>query len=235
MNNWQALEQRIADRVKLSRRAVAVAFLDHEPHGVQKFSGVMPSGCSFWRLASDGAAFYTVPADHFNCPVGSHTHRIALPPEREPEMHQTLKLMFDVSYILPADVPQIPQLTASPRAIVYAPLGQTPVAPDVVILAGSPSAIMLLNEAAQRAGATCTSALGRPTCMALPAAIGAGAAMSLGCIGNRVYTSLPDDDLYLAVKGNALEKFADALDVIASANQQLAAYAAGRRQSLATA
>jgi uncharacterized protein (DUF169 family) len=235
MNIWQALEQRIADRVKLSRRAVAVAFLDREPPGVQKFAGVMPAGCSFWRLAADGAAFYTVPADHFNCPVGSHTHRIALPPEREPEMQQTLGLMFDVGYIQPADLPQIPQLADSPRAIVYAPLGQTPVAPDVVILAGSPSAIMLLNEAALRAGAGSTPALGRPTCMALPAAIASGAAMSLGCIGNRIYTSLPDDELYLAVKGSVLEKFADALEVIASANQHLAAYAAGRRQSLATA
>jgi uncharacterized protein (DUF169 family) len=149
-------------------------------------------------------------------------------------MRQTLGLMFDVGYILPADVPQIPQLAKSPRFIVYAPLGEAPVEPDVVIFAGVPSAIMLLNEATQRSGAAATPALGRPTCMALPAAIAAGAAMSLGCIGNRVYTGLPEDDLYLAVKGSALEKFAGALDVIASANQQLAAYATGRRQSLAT-
>jgi len=235
MNPWASLEQRIARRVRLGRRAVAVTFLDHEPRDVPKFAGAMPSGCSFWRLAADDGAFYTVPADHFNCPVGSHTHRIALPPEREPEMQQTLGLMFDVGYILPADVPQIPQLAAPPRAVVYAPLGEAPVAPDVVIFAGPPSAVMLLHEAAQRAGATGAPALGRPTCMALPAAMEAGAAMSFGCIGNRVYTSLPDDDLYFAVKGSVLEKFAAALDVIASANLRLGSYATDRRQSLATA
>ena len=61
---------------------MAVTFLDTQPEGIEKFSGTEPAGCSFWRLAAAGRAFYTVPADHFNCAVGAYTHNVRLPPER---------------------------------------------------------------------------------------------------------------------------------------------------------
>ena len=71
MANWKELEKKFAARLALGRRPVAVTFLDAEPAGVPKFSGTEPAGCSFWRLAAAGRTFYTVPADHFNCAVGS--------------------------------------------------------------------------------------------------------------------------------------------------------------------
>ena len=43
--------------------------------------------------------------------------------------------------------------------------------------------------------------LGRPSCMALPAALAHGTVSSLGCIGNRVYTGLGEDELYVVVPG----------------------------------
>ena len=46
--------------------------------------------------------------------------------------------------------------------------------------------------------------LGRPTCMALPAAMAHGSVISSGCIGNRVYTGLGDDELYLMIPGPRL-------------------------------
>ena len=59
---------------------------------------------------------------------------------------------------------------------------------------------MRLQEAAARAGAASSlPLLGRPTCMALPAAMAHGSVMSAGCIGNRVYTDLGDDELYLMI------------------------------------
>lgn len=129
-----------------------MAFLDAVPVDVKKFDGTEPSGCSFWRLAADGGVFYTVAENHFNCAVGAYTHNIALSPERQKETEQTLKMMFDLGYVKPEEVPQIPRLRKAPAAIVYAPLGEAPVAPDVVLFACGPSAAMLLNEAANRAG-----------------------------------------------------------------------------------
>jgi uncharacterized protein (DUF169 family) len=233
--NWNELEQRIGAAVKLARRPVAVAFVDTAPANVERFSGTEPSGCSFWRLAGGGRVFYTVPENHFNCAVGAYTHNISLSPEREKETEQTLKMMFDLGYVKPEEVPQIPRLTKAPAAIVYAPLGESPVAPDVVLFACKPAGAMLLNEAANRAGvASGAPPLGRPTCMALPASLQHGAILSLGCVGNRVYTGLGEDEMYLVLRGRDLGAVADALGVIGAANAALNDYAKARREQLAT-
>jgi len=232
---WKNLETKIGGAVKLARRPVAVAFLDRAPEGVDRFAGTEPSGCSFWRLAAAGRVFYTVPDNHFNCAVGAYTHNIPLSAEREKETEQTLKMMFELGYVKPEEIPQIPRLEKTPAAIVYAPLGEAPVAPDVVLFACKPSAAMLLNEAANRAGvASGAPALGRPTCMALPASLAHGAMLSLGCIGNRVYTGLGEDEMYVVLRGSDLGRVADALTTIVDANTALKEYASGRRAQLAT-
>jgi len=234
-SKWKEIEQRIASAVKLPRRPVAVSFLDAAPANVQKFSGSEPSGCSYWRLAAEGRVFYTVLADHFNCAVGAYTHNISLSPEREKETQQTLKMMFELNYVKPEEVPTIPRLAKAPAAIAYAPLGDSPFAPDVVLFSCKPSAAMLLNEAANRAGvASGAPALGRPTCMALPASLQHGAILSLGCIGNRIYTGLGEDEVYVVFRGRDLAIVADALGTIVSANAALSEYAVDRRRHLAS-
>jgi uncharacterized protein (DUF169 family) len=140
ISTWNDLERRIAAAVKLARRPVAIAFLDAAPDSVQKFSGTEPSGCSFWRLAAEGRVFYTVPENHFNCAVGAYTQNIALSNERAGETEQTLKMMFDLGYVRPEEVTQIPRLAQAPNVIVYAPLGASPVAPDVGLFACKPAA-----------------------------------------------------------------------------------------------
>ena len=233
--DWKKLEQRVAAVIKPGRRAVAVTFLDAAPTSATKFAGTEPSGCSFWRLAAEGRTFYTVPENHFNCAVGAYTHNIALSPEREKETEQTLKMMFDLGYVKPEEVPQIPRLAKSPKAILYSPLGEVSATPDVVLFACKPAGAMLLQEAANRAGiGTGMPALGRPTCMALPASLQHGTITSLGCIGNRVYTGLAEDELYVVVRGKDLATIADALKTIESANAALLNYAQGRRKELAS-
>jgi uncharacterized protein (DUF169 family) len=71
--------------------------------------------------------------------------------------------------------------------------------------------------------------------MALPASAQAGSIVSLGCMGNRVYTGLGEDELYFVVRGKDLAGLADALDVITGANNALQQYAQGRRGELASA
>jgi uncharacterized protein (DUF169 family) len=235
MADLEQLEQRIAAAVKLSRRPVAVSFLDAVPANVDKFDGSEPSSCSFWRLAAAGRVFYTLPENHFNCAVGAYTHNIALSPEREKETGETLKFMFDLGYVKPEEVPQIPRLANTPVVIVYGPLGEMPVAPSVVLFACKPSGAMLLSEAANRAGvASGAPALGRPTCMALPASLQMGAILSLGCIGNRVYTGLGEDEMYFVLRGADVAAVAEALGTITSANGALQQYAQGRRAELAS-
>ena len=113
--------------------------------------------------------------------------------------------MGGIGYVRMEEVPGIPTLPKTPGAVVYAPLGDTPLDPDVVLVAGRPGRLMLLLEAAGRAGvATQPGLLGRPTCMALPAALAGGTIASTACIGNRVYTDLGDDELYVTVPGRDL-------------------------------
>ena len=235
MANWKELEKQFAARLSLYRRPVAVTFLDMEPAGIETFSGTEPAGCSFWRLAAEGRAFYTVPADHFNCAVGAYTHNVQLPPERIQETETMLSMMFNLGYVRPEEVPGIPRLSKEPAAIIFAPLGDAPVAPSVVLFTCRTASAMLLNEAANRAGAgSALPILGRPSCMALPAAMLHGTVSSLGCIGNRVYTGLGEGDMYVVVPGAKIEVVSDALGVISTANTALEEFARGRQASLST-
>src|SRR5437773_12570807 len=202
MTDYRIVERQLTGALGLPRRPVAVAFRSSPPPGVPKFSGIVPSGCSFWRLAAAERTFYTVPADHHNCPIGSYTHNIPLPPERAAELPQTLGLMTELGYLKMEEVPGIPRLPQTPSVVIYAPLAEAPVDPDVVLVAGMPGRVMLLLAAALRAGVTAQpSMLGRPTCMALPAALAGGTTASTACIGNRIYTDLGDDELYVMVPG----------------------------------
>jgi uncharacterized protein (DUF169 family) len=233
--NYREMDHLFSSALGEGRRPVAVAFRDAAPEGVERFSGSEPSGCSYWRLAAAGRVFCTAPADHYNCPIGSYTHNIGLPKERASELDQTLSFMAGLGYIRMEEVPMIPRLDKTPGVVIYAPLGDTPVDPDAVLMAGPPGRIMLIQEAAQRAGLRAGAPLlGRPTCMAIPAALAGGFVLSAGCIGNRVYTDIGDDNLYAVIPARDLAAVAGALKTITAANAALLEYHRGRRQQLST-
>jgi uncharacterized protein (DUF169 family) len=144
--------------------------------------------------------------------------------------------MTSLGYLKMEEVPGIPVLKESPKHILFAPLGDTAVDPDVVLVVASASKLMLLEEAALRAGvASKLPLLARPTCMAIPAALEHGMVTSAGCIGNRVYTNIGDGELYAAIPGSALEQVAEELETIATANETLEQYHRGRQLQLSTA
>jgi uncharacterized protein (DUF169 family) len=234
MTDYASLQQMLVSTLALGRPPVAIAFRDTAPAGVAKLEGAQPSSCSFWRMAANGQTFYTVPSDHHNCPIGSYTHNIPLPAEREPELMQTLSLMSDIGYIRMEEVPGVPRLPQTPGVLIYSPLADAPTEPDVVLFAGRPGKLMLLQEAAQRAQQTVAPMLGRPTCMAIPASLAASAVVSsLGCVGNRVYTGVTDDEFYTVVSGKELASLAAQLGTIVAANMMLAEYHQGRKAAIA--
>lgn len=227
------IESSLTNALALNTRPVAVTFVDAPRAGIPEFSGEVPSGCTFWDLAAKGASFYTSPVNHYNCAVGCHTHNIPLPPERESELMDTVGFMVEIGYIKMEEVPGIPRLPKTPKYIAYAPLAEATSVPDVVILRGAPGKLMLLQEAAYRAGTKVDSPLlARPTCMGIPAAMSAGVTMSTGCIGNRVYTQLSDAELYVMVPGSEIERIADHLQTILAANATLTEYHTKRRAEL---
>jgi hypothetical protein len=137
MADYRSIERRVIEALGIGRRPVAVTFRETPPPGVLQFIGMEPSGCSFWRLAASGRTFYTVPSDHYNCAIGSYTHNICLPSDRAGELDQTLQFMTSIGYIKMEEIPGIHHLPQTPGVVIYAPLGDRPVDPDVVCSAKS--------------------------------------------------------------------------------------------------
>jgi uncharacterized protein (DUF169 family) len=70
--------------------------------------------------------------------------------------------------------------------------------------------------------------------MAVPAALASGVASSLGCVGNRVYTGVADEEFYAVIRGSDLVRLAEEINTITAANVMLAEYHRNRRAVLTT-
>jgi uncharacterized protein (DUF169 family) len=227
----------LSNLLGLRRPPVAIAFRPSAPAGVSRVTQAGPAGCAYWRLAAEGHVFYTEAADHHNCPVGSFTHGVELPPERASELESVVGTMVGLQYIRMEEVGALPRIARPWSVAVYAPLAAAPVDPDVVLVRGTARQIMLVAEAARAAGIGQEGpALGRPACSMIPEAMrGARGNTSLGCIGNRVYTGLGDDELYFTVPGSRVADLVARLETIVHANGELERYHEGRRESIGPA
>jgi uncharacterized protein (DUF169 family) len=212
----------------LSRQPIAVGFFDDAPAGIAQWSGgAVPAGCSFWSEAANGRTFYTAPEDHYNCAVGAYTHNIPQPAFRSTALNDTIDFMIESGYLQMAEVPMIPVLPKTPQFVAYGPVAERKFRADVVVIAARPAAMMMIYEAALRAGVgnIATPALGRPGCAVIPMAINSGAsAVSFGCKGNRTFTGLPDEEMYLAIPGTKWDAVVETLRTIASANATMEAH-----------
>jgi len=215
----------------LSSPPVAIAFRREPPLGVPRVAESLPSGCSYWSHAAAGHTFYTTPADHYACTVGAHTHGVALPPERAKEFTDVVGTMLGLEYLREEELPAIPHRSEPFGVAVYAPLREAAFEPDLVLVRGTPRQVMLLSEAARAVGAFDGGAtIGRPACAMLPYAESHGLAVtSLGCIGNRVYTGLGDDELYFTMPGAKVDAIVAKLETIVRANVALERFHAERR------
>lgn len=230
----QTAGRRMTELLGLTTAPVAVSFTAAAPAGVPRVAKAGPAGCAYWKQAAEGAVFYTEAADHYNCPVGSYTHGVTLPPERAKELEDVVGTMVGLQYIRIEEVAALPRRAEPFRVAVYAPLAQAPAPPDVVLVRGRARQIMLVAEAARGAGLEGDGAtLGRPACAMIPAALSRpDGVTSLGCIGNRVYTGLGDDELYFTIPGAKVGEVVERLEAVLHANRQLEQYHQGRRASL---
>lgn len=220
----------LIELLTLRSQPVAIKFQDTAPEGVSQIESAALSGCTYWKVAAEGRTFYTTASDHFGCPIGSYTHGIDLPEETAKQLEGMVGTMVQLEYINMAEVPGISQLGEKFGVAIYAPLTDAEFAADVILVSGNAKQIMLLAEAAQAAELACDSSMvGRPTCAAIPAVMKSGrTATNLGCIGNRVYTELPDDELYFAIAGSQLETIVNKLVTMVQANRELEKFHRGR-------
>jgi uncharacterized protein (DUF169 family) len=205
---------------------IAVAFQAGAPADLPRVEAAGPSGCTYWKLAAEGNMFYTEAADHYNCPIGSFTHGIDLPPTGVQELQALVDTMIGLEYIRQEEIPNIPRRDTAFGVALYAPLATAPFDADVVLVRGTAKQMMLVAEAAGAAGLSGGSALmGRPTCAMIPASMQSGyVTTSLGCIGNRVYTGLGDGEFYAAIPGSKLTLLVDKLATLVNANRELESF-----------
>jgi uncharacterized protein (DUF169 family) len=221
--------RQLQDMLGLRRAPVGVSFPATAPSGVPHVDAAGPSSCSYWRLAAEGRTFWTEAQDHYNCPIGAFTHGVDIPEGVKKELEGVVSTMLGLGYLRSEEVSGIPRREGAFGVAVYAPLAEMDEAPDVVLVAGNATQVMLLAEAAAAAGVGTAGPTGRPTCAALPEALRTGrGVVSLGCIGNRVYTELGDDEMYFALPGKEVAAVTEKLAGIIHANRELEKYHRGR-------
>jgi uncharacterized protein (DUF169 family) len=222
------LAQDLQDLLELRYVPVALAFVTEPPDGVPRFSGTAPSACALWRQA-EHSVFYADAGDHVNCPIGALTMGFSMSDEQSNVLMNLVGKMGEIGYIDPQEAANIPSVPGEKNGIVYGPLEQFPIEPDIVLLWCTPASTMLLDEAVGASRWTPEQGgigtFGRPSCAAIPIALSRGLpTLSVGCQGMRVFTEI-DADLELAVLPKAtLSQLSEAVNDTVHANAQMNEY-----------
>ena len=182
-------------------------------------TGAVPAGCFFWFQAVD-RVFSTVAEDHANCSVGSYTHGFKTLDEAA--VKADTGALFESGWVTPADVPGIAHVPERPGSIVYGPLADMPVKPDVVFLRLNAKQAMVLDDALGRVRFE-----GKPQCHVVAIAKEEGVvAVSVGCMLSRVRTGMSNNEMTCAIPVSKLAEVVEKLRRNAEIERTVAAYAA---------
>jgi uncharacterized protein (DUF169 family) len=224
----------LAASLDLQQSPVAISFTDAIPAGVKSHAGRVPAGCRFWE---DGAAtaFATTASDHNLCAIGVYTHNLQSSPAQQTDLMNALKVFGELDYVRAEDLASIPVLASQPAYVIYAPLAESPLPPDVVLLFVNANQTLILSEATQQVENQNAPAMGRPACAIVPQVMNTGrAALSLGCCGARAYLDvLTDDVAVFAIPGTKLEAYVRRIEALTKANGILANFHKIRRKTIA--
>jgi uncharacterized protein (DUF169 family) len=219
---------RVREILGLRRLPIKIGFLDKLPAALPRWvGGPVAAGCVFWDAAMDGKSFYTIAADHWNCAVGSQVHQIRLPADRAGELDDTLGFMIETRYLDAAEAAALPTLEREPGAVAYAPASSDAFEADVILLAAAPGALVLIQDAARRAGIAGEglAPVTRPSCSTLPTAVKSQAlSLAFGCKSNRVFTQIGADEAYAAVPAKQWDAFVDKLYEVQRATLTMGTY-----------
>jgi uncharacterized protein (DUF169 family) len=233
MPSLSGISNTLTQHLHLTQPPVAVCLTDSVPAGVELWSGQSPAGCRFWQEAGS-RVFATSPVDHKFCPVGQYTHNLDMTDVSSIDLKDALKVFADLSYVREQDLEMIPVLASKPKYVIYGPLAQIPLDPDVILLFVRADQTLILSEASQQLEGGLPPAMGRPACGIIPQARNTGrSALSLGCCGARAYLDVLTDEVALyAIPGTTLSAFAERIAALSAANKILTAFHQIRRKDI---
>ncbi|MDH6194129.1 uncharacterized protein (DUF169 family) [Mycobacterium frederiksbergense] len=228
------IAERLTALLDLRHRPIGLAFVDQPPQGVAQSSRPVPSACTFWRQAEQ-AVFYASAEQHFNCPIGAMVMGFTLPPTVRQQLSELVQSMCDARYLGADEAAGIPSADHSSAGIVYGPLSQLPLEPDLVLTWLNVNQAMLYAEAAGRAAWTGVhiDVTGRPGCAALPRALQNNQpGMSMGCAGMRTFTTIGDDMNLAVIPGHTLARFVDELAQTVNANATMRSFYSAQKAAV---
>lgn len=218
----QELANRLISVLGLDHPPVALRFVTETPAGFPPLTKAFPSACSLWREA-ESRTFYAAAESHHGCAVGTMVMGFPVGAVND-KLGTVMTAMAACGYLSPEEAAAIPTVRQPASGIVYGPLAEAGQLPDVVLMWINAKQAMLVGEAAGSAAWTsdATTVTGRPGCAVLPRAMNDGKpAMSVGCIGMRTFTGIPDHTMVVAVPGAALADFVGNVERLAASNDTM--------------
>jgi uncharacterized protein (DUF169 family) len=228
---WSEQATALTDALELKSPPIVISFRDSVPEGVAAFddpipapaadgrTGRVPAGCVFWTKADD-RTFSTVAADHANCSVGSLTHGFLT--LEEAAGRGDVATLLESGWVTEEMVPGIPVVAERPESVVYGPLADTPVEPDVILIRITGKQLMILSDALPGLRIE-----GKPQCHIVAMAKEQGeVAASVGCMLSRTRTKMPSTEMTCAIPASRLAEVVDRIRATAATDSVVARYAA---------
>ena len=229
-HSYAELSSKIVSLLNLPTSPLAITFSDVTPQNAPAFkdkmseptsdgrTGRVPAGCVFWMKAAE-RTFSTAPEDHGNCSVGSLTH--GLKTLDEVASQSDVSALVEAKWVSEETFPSIPVVKTRSSFIVYGPLADTAVNPDVVLLRVNAKQVMTLSSAVPGIRFE-----GKPQCHIIPMAKEGGeVAISVGCMLSRVRTGMASTEMTCAIPAHRLEEVVELLKRACDADRRVAEYA----------
>jgi uncharacterized protein (DUF169 family) len=220
--DYNALSDKLTSVLALKGSPVAVKLIRTEsgiPEGLNHTNEVLRH-CEMVQKARGGSKFYATVEQHA-CKGGAGMLGIIEIPEsiKSGEFYHKLGRFSSVEHA--AETMQaVPGVDFKTYATAYAPLGETPFEPDVVVLVVNPRQAMMIAQAnvyelhsrntADFSGiqSLCGDAVAAPL-------MRDSINFTLGCSGSRKYAKVSEDELIVGIPMTILPKLADALQKLA--------------------
>ena len=229
--DWRSLNDRLVATLKPFAAPVAISFhapgeTPPAPHIEPRYpppnergrTGQVPAGCVFW-IHGAADTFATEAPDHANCSVGSYTHGFLTLAEAATK--DDVAAVLEAGWVDQVAVTGLPHVTAKPASVVYGPLAESHVAPDVVLLRINGLGLMTLKDAFPDMPIE-----GKPQChIVAMAKEQQTVAASVGCALSRSRTGMRAEEMTCVIPGAKLAEVVEKLEVTVGLDRAMASYA----------
>jgi len=181
-------------------------------------TGQVPAGCVFWIHGSKDL-FSTNASDHANCSVGSYTHGFLT--AEEISSKDDIVAVIEAGWFDRSEMADLPRVIKKPESIVYGPLSESRVTPDVVLLRVNGLALMRLKSSFPE-----MSIEGKPQCHIVAMAYEQNiVAASVGCALSRSRTGMSPEEMTCVIPGSRLVEAVEKLESTVKLDRAVSIYA----------